>query len=413
MSPEQVSIISATVPVLERYGQNITETFYRNMLAAHPELKSVFNMTNQQTGHQAKVLAGALYAYAKNIHNLEALGPMLELVCHKHASLHITADQYDIVGKYLIEAMQEVLGANFTSSVQDAWTAAYAQLAKIMIQKEASLNGQHEEWKDWRDFRIVTISRESDEISSFYLSPVDGKPLPTFVPGQYVSVSVYVPQLGYMQARQYSMSDVPSTEYYRISVKQERGQQFPPGVLSNVLHDIRAPGQIVKVSHPRGIFFLSTVRETSPIVLIAGGVGITPLLSMLKFLTSTTSTIKRPIHLIYATRTTAARAFFKEITNISRSNAVVRVTFFVGSPGAGDKAGCDYHHEGRLDLQRLDVQQDLFLNDTQTEYYICGPSPFLEMVRRFLLVQRVESSNIKMEVFGAGGFVETTSQAHL
>ncbi|QKX64815.1 uncharacterized protein TRUGW13939_11991 [Talaromyces rugulosus] len=168
---------------------------------------------------------------------------------HKHESLQITPDQYDIVGKYLVEAIQEVLGDNCTPSIQDVWTAAYDQLAGIMIQKESSLSDQDKEWKDWGDFHIVKISRESDEISSFHLSPVDGKPIPTFVPGQYVSVRVYVPNLGYMQARQYSMSDVTSSQYYRNQCKQEQGQQFTPGILSNVLHALKEPGQIVKVSH--------------------------------------------------------------------------------------------------------------------------------------------------------------------
>lgn len=413
MTPEQIAVIAQTLPFLEQYGESITKAFYRNMLAAHPELKSVFNMTNQQNGHQAKVLAGALYAYGATLNNLDALGPMLELICHKHASLQITADQYDIVGLYLIKAMKEVLGDDFTPNVQDAWTSAYGQLASLMIQKESSLYGQHEEWKDWRDFRIVTIFRESEEISSFYLFPVDSKPLPTFVPGQYVSVRVYVPEMGYMQARQYSMSDIPSSKYYRISVKKERGQRFAPGVLSNALHDIDAPGEIVQVSHPGGDFLLNSIRERTPIVLIAGGVGITPLLSMLKFLTSTGSTVQRPVHLIYATRTTAARAFFKEIIEASRSDATARVTFFVEFPEASDKAGSDYHHLGRIDLQRLDAHRDLFLSDPLTEYYICGPSPFLKMVKNSLLNKRVKSSKIRMEVFGAGGFVETNSQARL
>lgn len=413
MTPEQISVITRTVPIVEQYGETITRVFYGNMLAAHPELKNVFNMTNQHTQHQAKVLAKALYAYAANICNLEVLGPMLEIVCQKHASLHITPDQYDIVGKYLIEAMQEVLGDNFTSDVQDAWTAGYGQLASLMIQKESSLYDKNKEWKDWRDFRIVQISRESDEISSFYLSSVDEKPLPKFVPGQYVSVRARVPNFEYLQARQYSMSDIPLSSYYRISVKREEGQRSPPGLLSNTLHSFEAPGQIVQVSHPRGDFYLSSVNDNFPIVLIAGGVGITPLLSMVKFLASSASSMKRPVHLVYATRTTAARAFFKEITEVAQSESLLRVTYFVESLVASDQAGTDYHHVGRIDLQRLDAHQDLFLNDQRTEYYICGPSPFLQTVKSSLRSRGVRPTRIKMEIFSAGGFVETTRQPRL
>ncbi|BCS21944.1 uncharacterized protein APUU_30169A [Aspergillus puulaauensis] len=413
MTPEQTSVISQTIPVLQQYGEKITKVFYSNMLAAHPELNSVFNVTNQKSGYQARVLAEALYAYALNINNLEALTPMLELVCHRHASLEITPGQYDIVGKYLIEAMQEVLGDAFTPGIRDAWTAAYGALAGIMIQKERSLYDQDGEWKDWRDFRIVKIARESDEISSFYLSPVDGKPLPAFIPGQYVSVRVYIPEIGYMQARQYSMSDIPSSEYYRISVKQEQGQRFAPGVLSNVLHGLKEPGQVVNVSHPRGNFHLDSVSGSSPIVLIAGGVGITPLVSMSKFLSSSSSATKRPVHLIYAARTTTARAFYEEIMEISRANTNFNATFFIEAPEASDKAGTDYHHIGRLNLQRLHTHRDLFLNEAHTKYYICGPSPFLDAVRRSLTSEGVDSSRIKAELFGVGGFVESKPQTHL
>ncbi|CAG8893178.1 unnamed protein product [Penicillium egyptiacum] len=413
MTPEQTELITKTVPVVDQYGQEITRVFYKNMLAAHPELNGVFNKTNQDTGHQAKVLAKALCVYAANIRNLEALGPMVELISHKHVSLEITPNQYDIVGKYLIGAMHEVLGANFTENIQDAWTAAYGHLAGIMIQKEASLYDQHEEWKAWRDFRITDISRESDEISSFYLSPVDGKPLPSFVPGQYVSVRAHVWHLGYMQARQYSMSDIPSPTYYRISVKREKGQQFVPGLLSNTLHEVETPGKIVQVSHPRGNFLLNSVREISPVVLIAGGVGITPLLCILKFLTSTAPNMARHVHLVYATRTTSARAFFKEITEISGRNPTVKLTFFVECPRESDQPGKDYHHVGRIDLRRLDVNKDLFIDDLYTRYYICGPSPFLETVKSSLLFQGVTSTRINMEIFGAGGFDATRPQEHL
>ncbi|KAJ6190875.1 Globin [Penicillium mononematosum] len=396
MTPEQTELITKTVPVVDQYGQEITRVFYKNMLAAHPELYSVFNKTNQDTGHQAKVLAKALYAYAANIRNLEALGPMVELVSHKHVSLEITPNQYNIVGKYLIGAMQEVLGVNFTENIQEAWTAAYGQLAGIMIQKEASLYDQHDEWKGWKDFRVTDISRESDEISSFYLSLSMGSPFRRL-----------------FLARQYSMSDLPSPTYYRISVKREHGQQFAPGLLSNTLHEFETPGKTVQVSHPRGNFLLKGVHDRSPVVLIAGGVGITPLLCMLKSLTSTAPNMERHVHLVYATRTTSARAFFTEIMEIGRRNPTVKLAFFVECPGESDQAGKDYHHIGRIDLRRLGMQQDLFIDDFNTRYYICGPSPFLETVKRSLLSQGVTSTRINMEIFGAGGFDATKPQEHL
>ncbi|OBT63072.1 hypothetical protein VE03_07435 [Pseudogymnoascus sp. 23342-1-I1] len=192
MTPEMINIILQTVPLSE----------------------------DRTSGKSSR---GALCAYAANINKLDALGPTLKLICHKHASLLIEPKQYSIVGKYLIEAMEQVLGEAFILNTQAAWTTAYWQLAKIMIENEASLYRQREEWTTWRDFRIANTKRESSEITSFYLQPVDGKSLPPFAPGQYISVRMYVPILGYAQARQYSLSDRPNPGQYRISVKREDG----------------------------------------------------------------------------------------------------------------------------------------------------------------------------------------------
>lgn len=220
LTPEQVKIIKSTVPILVEHGTAITTKFYKDMLSAHPELNNVFNNAHQVSGHQPRALAMALFAYATHIDDLGALGPAVELICNKHASLYIRPEHYDIVGKYLLETMGELLGDAFTPAIRDAWAAAYAQLAKIMIDREEQLYRTSEGWRDWREFRIQEKVPESDEITSFYLVPVDGGKLPPFLPGQYISVRTEVPDLHYLQARQYSLSDAPGKDYYRISVKR-------------------------------------------------------------------------------------------------------------------------------------------------------------------------------------------------
>jgi nitric oxide dioxygenase len=132
LSTEQVQIIKDTAPILAEHGKTITVTFYDNMLRDHEELRDVFNIANQVNEHQPKALAHALYAYATHIDDLGALSPALELICHKHASLYIRPGQYDVVCKYLLEAMKQVLGDALTSQIHEAWAEAYWQLAKIM-----------------------------------------------------------------------------------------------------------------------------------------------------------------------------------------------------------------------------------------------------------------------------------------
>ena len=132
LTPEQVVIIRATVPILKEYGNAITTTFYGTMLKENPDLNNIFNQTNQANGHQPAALASSLYAYASHIDDLGALSPAVEKICQKHASLYIRPEHYDIVGTYLLRAMGEVLGEALTPDILKAWETAYWQLAKIV-----------------------------------------------------------------------------------------------------------------------------------------------------------------------------------------------------------------------------------------------------------------------------------------
>lgn len=220
LTPEQVKLIKATVPILKEHGITITTRFYNNMISEHTELREIFNTANQVTGHQPKALAMAVLAYAEHIDDLGALSPAVELICHKHASLYIRPEQYDIVGKHLLAAMGEILGFGLTPEILDAWTAAYGQLAAIMIGRERQLMDDAQGWTDWKEFVIKDKVQESSVITSFYLVPKDRKPLSPFKPGQYISIMTEVPHLSHRQARQYSLSDAPCVDYYRISVKR-------------------------------------------------------------------------------------------------------------------------------------------------------------------------------------------------
>lgn len=412
LSPSQIKLIKATVPVLVEHGTTITTVFYKNMLGAHPELNNVFNVPNQRNGHQQRSLAGALFAYAANIDNLGALAPAVELMCQKHASLYIQPDQYHIVGKHLIEAMGEVLGDALTPEIKQAWAAAYWQLADIMIGRERQIYQQAKGWTDWREFKIGDKVQESEEITSFYLAPIDGQPLPAFQPGQYISVLINVPELQCLQPRQYSLSDRHSREYYRISVKKEKGLPATesaaarhPGYVSNLLHDQYNKGDIIKVSHPCGDFFLSAtaVDQSTPVVLLSAGVGLTPMTSILNTLISSPDSSARKVHFIHGARTSAARAFKDHIAGVKKSRANLQTTFFTSDPAESEKAGVDFDHVGRVDLSKLDASKDLFVDVPTAEYYICGPDKFMIDMQVTLQEKGVAADRIKMELFGTGG----------
>jgi nitric oxide dioxygenase len=417
LTPEQTRLVKSTVPVLKEHGTTVTKVFYNNLLEAHPELKNIFNEANQVHLHQPKALAHAVYAYAANLDDLGALGPTVELIAHKHVSMHVQPEHYAVVGKYLLQAMKQVLGDAMTPELLDAWTAAYFQLADIFVGKEKGMYEATPGWTDWKGFRIAKKIVESKEITSFYLEPVEEqlKPLPQFKPGQYISIQLDVPILGHQQTRQYSLSDAPWPDYFRISVKREAGVDphsptsgAHPGLVSSIMHDSKNVGDIIRVSHPRGDFFFDSTHSAgeSPLVLISGGVGLTALTSILNSLVARHS--DRPISWLHAARTSDVRAFGHHIRDIERSRKNVRAVFFDASPRAEDVQGKDYDHEGRMDLSKLDEEEELFLTNPETEYYICGPTAFMVDMEKALMGYGVNSERIKMELFGTGGIPRAT-----
>jgi nitric oxide dioxygenase len=411
LTPEQVQIIKATVPVLAQHGETITTKFYADMLEAHPELKNIFNNTHQATGHQPRALAGSLYAYAANIDDLGKLSPALELICNKHVSLYIRPEHYAIVGEHLLATMKTVLGSAATPDILGAWEAAYWQLANIMISKEEGLYQEAEGWTDWKDFRIVRKEKEAEEITSFYLTPVDPNlRLPIFKPGQYISVNLFVDELdgGVWQARQYSLSDAPGKDHLRVTVKKESGIEIGeekdmthPGYLSNMLHETKKVGDIVRVSRPWGDFYFDEEKEdkSAPIVLISAGVGLTCLNSILN---TTLESGSRPVTWIQGAKNNKTRAFKTEIDGLAAKKEHLHTVYFASSPQDGEVEGRDYDIRGRVNLDKVN-KEVLFTDNDKTLYFTCGPTQFMLDVEAKLKSYGVPAERIKMELFGTGG----------
>jgi nitric oxide dioxygenase len=408
LTQEQVQTIKATVPVLQQHGNAITSSFYDTLLKEVPDLNNVFNQANQRNQHQAQALAGALYAYASNIDDLGVLSPAVEKICHKHASLYIRPEQYEVVGTYLLRAMGDVLGSALTPEILEAWKTAYWQLADLMIKREEQLLDEHKPWTDWREFKITVKVPESDDITSFYLKPVDGQKLPKYLPGQYISILTDVPSFGYLQSRQYSLSEAPREDYYRISIKKELGLRGStddvahPGFISNVMHDNKNVDDIVKVSHPAGEFFLDPKQDCDgAVVLISAGVGLTPMVSILNTLISNNS--KQRISFVHGSRTTQLQAFRQYIKDVVKQHENVTASIFIKTPNTKtDIEGVDYKNASRVDFDHLDREKDLCLDDRRTKYFVCGPDSFMADINAGLKQRGVEESRIRMEVFGTG-----------
>ncbi|MGF6769173.1 nitric oxide dioxygenase [Paraburkholderia sp. GAS199] len=395
LTTDQIARVKATVPVLAEHGTTITKHFYQRMFAHHPELKNVFNQTHQKSGNQPETLARAVYAYAANIDNLGALGPTVSRIANKHVSLSIRPEHYPIVGRHLLGAIVDVLGDAVDPDTLEAWRAAYGQLAGIFIGTEAKLY-ESAAWSGFRPFRVARKHEESDEITSFYLTPADGGPACGFEPGQYLSVKRFVDELGVDQPRQYSLSDAPNGKWLRISVKREAGKQdVAPGHVSNLMHDGVGVSEIVQVSAPMGDFTLDRKKST-PVVLISGGVGITPMTSMLASLLADAS--ERRVSFVHACRNGRVHAFRPWLTEQVATHANVSSTVFYEAVEAVDRIGVDYDFEGRLDLTKIADQ----VISPDADYYICGPVPFMRAQCEALAALGVDAERIHTEVFGSG-----------
>jgi nitric oxide dioxygenase len=395
METKHKELVKATVPVLKEHGVLLTTHFYRRVFTFNPELKNTFNMGNQQNGKQQTALAMAVLAYAEHIDDPSVLLPVLEKIGHKHISLDIRPEHYDIIGRHLIASIGEVLGDAATPELVEAWTLAYGQLAGIMAGTEARLYASQVSkpngWTGWRPFVVKDKIEESAEITSFHLYPADGGGVPNHNPGQYLSVRLFLPELNLLQPRQYSISNAPNQLYFRISVKREKGSNLDTdGMISNRLHDFVKTGDLIDVSAPAGDFVLNQ-ESGRPVYFISGGVGQTPLVSMLETLLQHSST--RPITWIHGCRNESVHAFKDTVDYWAAEYANLKQhVFYNETSNASDQSVI----QGIVDLNN--IKEDALLTDA--EFYLCGPSPFISKQYHDLRKIGIPREAIHFEEFG-------------
>lgn len=399
LSEQTVTIVKSTAPVLQEHGETLTKHFYKRMFTHNPEVAPFFNPANQAAGLQQKALAGAICAYAANIDNLEILGDAVELIAQKHVSLQIKPEHYPIVGENLLASIKEVLGEGATDEVIKAWSEAYGYLADIMIGREKQIYAEHIEmpggWSGFKSFRVSRKERESDVITSFYLVPADGGALPTFKPGQYITVRVNTPN-GQSTMRNYSLSDKPGQEWFRISVKKERGLKAdaPEGFVSNYLHNQIEAGSTLEIAQPCGEFFLDlTEKHERPLVLLAAGVGITPIFSML--LSALEAMPERQIIFIHGSLNEESQAF-KKVVDALATKYTNLITHFRYSD-----VNRKVIHGNNIDSGLIDAALiESLVPQRNADYYFCGPQPFMVGIYHELLTWGIPASQVHFEFFG-------------
>jgi nitric oxide dioxygenase len=392
LTDQTISIVKATVPALEAHGLTITRRMYERMFQDEA-IRNLFNQSHHgETGPQPKALAAAVLAYAQNIDNLGVLTAAVERIAQKHVGLNILPEHYPSVAEALLGAIKDVLGEAATPEILAAWGEAYWFLADVLIGREKQIYDEQAAapggWSGWRDFVVLERVKESEIITSFILAAVDGGTVLRHRPGQYLTLWLQIPGRAPLK-RNYSISSAPDDRRYRITVKRE-----PQGTASGWLHDAAQPGMRLKVAAPAGEFFLSE-QSGRPVVLLSGGVGQTPLLSMMHAVAQAYPAVSAQF--VHGTLSGATHALGAEARAVSAASAGrITATTFYECPRAEDRKGRDYDVEGRITLDWLRANTPV----EQADFYLCGPREFLRGFAGGLLTLGVPARRIHYEFFG-------------
>lgn len=268
-------------------------------------------------------------------------------------------------------------------------------------------------WQGLREFKIASRQYEdsAQSVCSFYLEPLDTLPLPDFLAGQFLTVSLQIQDLKKQTkiiTRCYSLSDAPGAKNYRISIKRVLPPANPPdclpGIVSNYFHDHIREGDVIGIKAPSGQFHIDS-GSNAPAVLIAGGIGITPLLSMLLWCVEHQPT--RVIHFYYGVRNSREQAFKTLLENLARQHANLHFIVVYSCPVPDDKLGTDHQHIGYVDTDLL--RRTLPYGEQQ--FYVCGPAPMMESLVPGLIEWGVSRHNIHYEAFGPASIHATPIMA--
>ncbi|WP_330983067.1 MULTISPECIES: NO-inducible flavohemoprotein [Enterobacterales] len=386
LDAQTIATVKATIPLLVETGPKLTAHFYDRMFAHNPELKEIFNMSNQRNGDQREALFNAIAAYASNIENLAALLPAVEKIAQKHTSFQIKPEQYAIVGGHLLATLDEMFSPG--QEVLDAWGKAYGVLADVFIKREdeiyqqsAAKNGG---WEGTRPFRIVNKQPQSALITSLEFEAEDGGAVADYQPGQYLGVWLKPEGFEHQEIRQYSLTRQHDGQRYRIAVKRENG-----GQVSEWLHDVAQVGDVVHLAAPAGDFFMQ-IDPATPVTLISAGVGQTPMLSMLHTLAAQKHTAQ--VNWFHAAENGKVHAFAEEVKTLGASLPRFVSHVWFNAPESGDV----FDSKGLIDLR---AHEGAFSSPAM-QFYLCGPVGFMQFAAKQLVELGVSTDNLHYECFG-------------
>jgi nitric oxide dioxygenase len=394
LSDNSRRVVEATLPVIDQHIRDIADSLYRHLFDTHPELlDGVFNRGDQVQGTQNVALAGSITAFASALVNTPDQLPehLLARVGHKHASLGLAPDQYQLVHDSFMWAIGDVLGDAATPPIAAAWDEVYWLMAYTLIHIERGLYSSrgirpHTVWRQWTVRQKIP---ETDDAVSFVVERADDRLVKVSLPGQYVTVQLPLPD-GTRQPRQYSLSRADNGQYRQFTVQRVHGGGEPDGGCSTLLHDAVNVGDVLTMSVPFGAVTLDDAAGR-PLVFASAGIGITPMAGMLSHLAAATSSL--PVMLLHADHNEESFALRDQVlTDIAAlPNASIYLWF--------EELG----HQRRFPVQEIfhglmDISE-VSLPDNAV-YHLCGPVPFMQEIRNALIKGGVSPCDIQYEVFG-------------
>ena len=394
LSDTSLPVIKATLPVVGEHIEEIAKRFYKHMFDARPDLlDGLFNRGNQADGRQQQALAGSIAAFAGLlVDNVDQVPDhLLSRVAHKHVSLGLSPDQYQVVHDHLMWAIVDVLGDAVTADVAAAWDEVYWLMANMLINKERGLYNAVHLTPDtiWRTWRVAERIQETDDVVRFVVERTDEREVKPSLPGQYVTIKMAMHD-GVHQPRQYSLTKADDGRHRQFAVKRVHGLATPDGEMSTLLHNDVQVGDEVVLSAPFGDVVLEYTDR--PLVLASAGIGITPMAGMLSHLVKAGS--QRQVMLLHADDSEASFPLRGQVREDLASLADgTLMTWFLNPAETPAEGGTPSGFSGFMDVTAVELPDD-------AEYYLCGPLPFLKSVRSALVAGGVPAKDIQYEVFG-------------
>lgn len=371
LTSEEKDIIQQTVPVLQKQGTEITQTFYNRMFNQHPELRNMFNQTNQKRGFQSTALAQSVLAAAVNIDDLSKILPVVKEIGYKHCALQVFPEHYPIVGENLLAAIQEVVGLEESHPIIQTWGKAYGEIADAFIQVEKEIYDSMI-WDGFKPFKITSIEEERSNIKVFTVD-TNGIDLSQYVPGQYITVDVNSTKLPYRAKRHYSVVE-GTQDSLKFAVKRHVENDME-GEVSAILHDEFSVGDDILLSAPVGGFKVHNPENDQ--LFIGSGIGTTPLIPMFKQATSESQDVK----FIQVADKEGESPFEQDLKEIAeQGNAKLHI------------------HDKSVEGYLLKDELKDYL-EANTEIYVCGGTVFIQTIVKELKALHVDMTKVHFETF--------------